>query len=180
MIFQILLSTLKLQGPPRLAFNTNLLLPFTSGKIPDYLQFEPTQAQFESIFLPLKGNTQSYASNAKISIIVEQMFLYMMDENALTSTASLRTTMEAGIKARKSVHGTGRGKKGNPEEEAQGVLLMEASSARLLSLLDMVEMAAGMPPRTLKRKATAAATLLSFASGSSLSAVPTSDTEPDI
>jgi hypothetical protein len=169
---------MKLHGSSRLAFNANLLLPLVTGKMPDYFRFGPTQAQFEGIFLPAKATTQSYASNAKVSIIVEQMFLYMMNEGALTSTDMLRTATEAGIKARESVHGTGRGKRGNAEQEAQAISVLVASSARLLGLVEMLEMAAGKPARTVKRKRKTSA-LLSFTSGSSLSPAPGSETEPD-
>jgi hypothetical protein len=177
-IFQALLSTLNLQGYPRLAFNANLLLPLVSGRMPNYFRVEPTQEQIERIFLPVKGSTQSYVANAKISIILEQIFLYMMNENELTATESLRTAMEVGIKARKSVHGTGRGKRGNAEQEAQAISLIEASSARLLGLLEMVEMAAGKQPRASTRKLRTPA-LRSFTSGSSLSPAPGSETEED-
>jgi hypothetical protein len=177
-LFQVLLSTLRLDGSPRLAFNANLLLPMVSGKMPNYFRVEPTQEQMERIFLPLKGSTQSFVVNAKISIILEQMFLYMMNEDGLGSTESLRTAMEAGIKARKSVLGTGRGKRGNAEQEAQAVVLIEASSGRLLGLLEMIEMAAGKQPRRVARKARTRA-LRSFTSGSSLSPAPGSETETD-
>ena len=178
MLFQVLLSTLKLQGSSRLAFNANLLLPLVSGRMPNYFRFEPTQEQIERILLPIKGSTQSYAANAKISIILEQIFLYMMTEYELTATESLRTAVEVGIQARKSVHGTGRGKRGNAEQEAQAVSLITASSARLLGLLALVEMAADKQPHASTRKLRTPA-LQSFTAGSSLSPAPGSETEPD-
>lgn len=180
-IFQVLLSTLTMPAPLQVAFSANLLLPLVSGKLPDYLQYEPEQDHFEARLLPLKGTTQSFAANAKIALILEQMFIYMMSQDSLTPTNALRKATEAGIQARHSVYGTGKGKKGNAEEEAQAKHLLEASSSRLLGLFDILEISAGKPSQPLKtkRKPSALPVLLSFGSGSPLSSAPDSDTEGD-
>jgi hypothetical protein len=161
--FKVLLSTSKMPGPFQLAFCANLLLPMVSGTLPDYFRYEPTQEHFEKTYLTLKSTNQSYATNAKISLIVEQMVIYMVSQDAFTATDELRKAMEAGIEARHSVYGTGRGKKGNAEE---------ACSERLLGVLELLEMAAG---KALPPVQTTLPTFLSFGSGSSLSPAPESD-----
>lgn len=165
----------------QIAFNVNLLLPLVNRKIPEYFRHEPTQEHLETTLLPLKGTTQSYAANAKISLILEQMFMYMMTCNALTPTDALRQAMETGIAARHSVYGTGRGKRGNAEEEQQSQGLMEASSERLLGLLEVLGISAGKAPQPLKNKGKTGSVpvMLSFGSGSSLSPAPDSDIELD-
>jgi hypothetical protein len=170
--FKVLLSTSKMPGPFQLAFCANLLLPMVSGTLPDYFRYEPTQEHFEKTYLTLKSTNQSYATNAKISLIVEQMVIYMVSQDAFTATDELRKAMEAGIEARHSVYGTGRGKKGNGEEESQSRAVMETCSERLLGVLELLEMAAG---KALPPVQTTLPTFLSFGSGSSLSPAPESD-----
>jgi hypothetical protein len=179
--YQVLLSTSKMPGRLHIAFCANLLHPLISGKPPNYFLYEPTQEDFEARLLPLKGNTQSHAANAKISLVLEQMFMYMFSEDALKSISTLRKAIETGIEARHSVLGTGRGKRGNAGEESQAKELLEASSERLLGLLEVLEMSAGKDPQSLNRKRNAGvgSTLLSFGSGSSLSPAPESETELD-
>lgn len=156
-------------------FLSNLLLPFVSGTLPDYFRFDPTQEHFEEILLPLKGS-QSFAANAKVSLILEQLFMRMMAEDGLKPTKALREAMEVGIQARHNVYGSGRGKRGNAGEEKQAQKLMEASSGRLLGMLEVLEITSGMPPQ--KKADRKVPSFLSFGSGSPLSSAP-SDTEED-
>ncbi|KAF1831751.1 hypothetical protein BDW02DRAFT_649661 [Decorospora gaudefroyi] len=173
--YAVLISTSKMPDRLQIASNANLLHPLISGKPPNYFLYEPTQSDFETKLFPLRGTTQSFALNAKISLVLEQMFMYMVDQDALTPTDKLRKAIETGIEARRGVHGTSRGAKGNPEEETQAKGLMEACAARLLGLLEVLEMAAGMAPQPKGE----AAAFLSFGTGSSLSPAPDSDTEGD-
>lgn len=177
-IFQVLLSTLEMPGHLQVAFNANLLLPLVSGTLPDYLRYDPIQDHFEATLLPLRGTTQSFAANAKVTLILEQMFMYMTSQNALKPTNALRKAMESGIEARNSVYGTGRGKRGNADEEEQAKHLLEASSDRLLGLLEILEISAGKTPQPPKAKGKDNA-VVSFATGSPLSSAPDSDTELD-
>jgi hypothetical protein len=161
------------------AFCNNLLLPLVSGKIPNLLYTEPTQKQFESTLLRLKGTTQSFAVNAKISLIIEQMLLHMTGREMLEATNDLRDAMEFGIQARQSVYGTGRGKKGNAQEEAQAKELLEVCSERILGILEILEMKAGKPPQPLDLKSVPGRAFLSFTSVSSLSDAPGSETDEE-
>jgi hypothetical protein len=180
-IYRVLLSTMKMPGRLQIAFGANLLHPLISGKPPNYFICEPTQEDFESRLLPLKANAQSFAANAKIALILEHMFMYMFSQEAFTSTSTLRKAVETGIEARYGVHGTNRGRKGNAKEEQQAKELMEASSERLLGLLEMLEMTAEKPlhPMNGKRNPGVVSASLSFGSGSSLSPAPESDTGVD-
>ncbi|KAJ8107947.1 hypothetical protein OPT61_g8516 [Boeremia exigua] len=145
-LFHIFLPRLRVPGPMKYVFLADLLLPFVSGTLPNYLHLDPTQEHFESILLPLKGG-QSYAANAKVSLILEQLFILMMAEDGLKPTKALRKAMESGIQARHNVYGSGRGKRGNAGEERQARELMEASSGRLLGMLEVLEVMSGMPSR---------------------------------
>ena len=175
MLFNVFLATLTLPGSMKYMFLANLLLPFVSGTLPDYFRYDPTQEHFESILLPLKGS-QSFAANTKVSLILEQLFMLMMAEDGLKPTTALREAMEIGIQARHNTYGSGRGKRGNAGEEKQARELMEASSARLLGMLEVLEIKSGKPPQKIADRKNSV--FLSFGSGSSLSSAP-SDTEED-
>jgi hypothetical protein len=159
----------------RVAFCANLLLPLVSGKMPDFFRSKPTQQHFESTLLTLRGTTQSFAANAKISLILEQMLIYTMSEEELEATEALRTAMESGIQARQSVYGTGKGRKGNAQEEARAKILLDACSERLLGLLEGLEMKEGRPPQLIQVNMDGSSVFPSFGSGSSLSEAPESD-----
>lgn len=176
MLFNIFLTSLTVPGLMRYMFLANLLLPFVSGTLPDYFRLDPTQEHFEEILLPLKGS-QSFAANAKVSLILEQLFMHMMAEDRLKPTPALREAMETGVKARHDAYGSGRGKRGNAGEEKQARELMEASSGRLLGMLEVLEIVSGMPPQR-KKKGRKTLSFLSFGSGSPLSSAP-SDTEEE-
>jgi hypothetical protein len=175
MHFNILLLTSKMPGLLQVAFCANLLLPLVSRGLPNYFHHEPTQQQFESTLLTLKATKQSFAENAKISLILEQMVIYMMSQDMLVATEALRKAVEYGIEARHSV----KGKKRNAEDEEQAKVLMEACSERLLDLLEVLEMAAGKPPQPLIVSGRNGAVFSSFGSGSPLSSAPDSETDGD-
>ena len=105
------------------------------------------------------------------------MFLYMVSENLLLVNDALRAAVESGIVARQKVYGTSKGKRGNAKEEEQGREIMQATSARLLGMLELLEMAAGVEPQPRKEKARLRSLLSSF--GSSLSSAPGSETDVD-
>lgn len=175
MLFSVYLTTLTVPVHMKYMFLANLLLPFVSGTLPDYFRLDPTQEHFETVLLPLKGS-QSFAANAKVSLILEQLVMLMMAEDSLKPTPALREAMEAGIQARHNVHGSGRGKRGNAGEEKQARELMEVSSGRLFGMLEVLEIMSGMPPQ--KKADRKNLSFLSFASGSPLSSAP-SDTEEE-
>jgi hypothetical protein len=162
-------------GLLRVAFCANLLPPLVSEKIPEYFDYAPTQKEFESTLLLLKGSSQSFVANARISLILEQMVMYMVSEEEFKATTALRTAMEAGIKARTNVYGSGRGKKGNNQEQTQAKMLLDACSERLLGMLELLEMKQGKPPQVLPKDMAGNSMFSSFCSGSSLSEAPESD-----
>lgn len=175
MLFNVFLTTLAMPGPLKVMFLANLLRPFVGGTLPDYFRYDPTQEHFESILLPLHGK-QSFADNAKVSLILEQLFLLMMAQDGLEPTEKLRQAIETGIHARHNAYGSGRGKRGNAGEEKQARALMEASSGRLHAMLEILEVTAGKPPQVKADRNNSS--FLSFGSGSPLSSAP-SDTEED-
>lgn len=95
----------------------------------------------------------------------------MMENQALKPTNALRTSMESGINARLRM----KRKKESSEEEEQAKMLLEGSTKRLLGLLEVLEIAAGMPPQERKRN-NASAMLSSF---DGLSDPPSDMTSPD-
>lgn len=177
--FKVLISTSKLSGPLHVAFCANLLLPLVSGKIPSFLYYEPTQQQLEMTLLTLKGTAQSFAMNAKISLVLEQIFMYMMIQETVKATDALREAMEQGIVARQGVYGSGKGRKGNAKEESQARALLEACSERLLGMLEILEMKEGKPPQPFNVASTDVPALLSFGTGSPLSDAPSTETDGD-
>ncbi|KAF2001831.1 hypothetical protein P154DRAFT_431876 [Amniculicola lignicola CBS 123094] len=182
-IFSTIVSTFHLQPLSRMALNSNLILPMTTTQLPNYSipDLLPNQTHLEVNLLPCRANTQSFATNAKISLVLEEMFMYMMNMKVLEATRSLRKSMEDGIQARQRVHGTGRGKKGNAKEEEQARGLLEQSSERLHGLLEVVEIAAGKQsqPRRKRVKSMSPVFTSSISSAMTLSSPERSDTEED-
>jgi hypothetical protein len=170
-VFSLILSTSQLLGIYQIALNSNLLFPLVSAKVPNYALSEPKQSDFEKSILSARATTQTYEKNAKVSIIVEQMVLFMMENQVLEPTDALRTSMELGINARMRV----KRKKEISAEEEQAKVLLEGTDKRLLGLLEVLEVAAGMPPQERKRN-NASAILSSFGG---LSDPPTDMTSPD-
>lgn len=126
----------------QLALNVTILTPLTSEKYINYTATTPTQQELEKYILPRRAKTYSFAANAKVSLILEQITLYMMDEELLQPTTSLRNCMVTGINERSSV----RGNKSNPKEEEQGETFLMTSSERLCGLLELLEIGAGKTP----------------------------------
>ncbi|KAF2193750.1 hypothetical protein K469DRAFT_734944 [Zopfia rhizophila CBS 207.26] len=162
-LFGLLLSTSQLPQPIQLCLNANLLLPLVSGELPNYTIISPTQEHLERNFLPSGAATNSFAANAKTSLILEQMFMLMMGTKSLTATSSLRKAVEKGIEARDKAYGNATRKKGNQHEEDQSKELMELSKERLLGLLEVLEIEAGKAPQPRRVKP------VSFSASSSLS-----------
>lgn len=175
-IFNVLISTSQLPAISQVALNTNSLLPVTCGKVMKHIYDPPMQSDFESEILILVA-TKSFAPNAKISLLVEQLFIYMLDNDLLEATGRLRVAVEVGIKERQSVYGSGKGRKGNAVEEEQGRIIMHAASERLLGLLEVLELSAGKEPRPRKETSKSLTQFPSF--GSSLSSAPESEAGDD-
>lgn len=170
-VFSLLLSTTQLSEFEQLALNSNLLFPLVSAKVPNYAISAPIQSHFEDMIFPIRATVHTYERNAKVSLLLEQMFMDMMSSNSFQATDRLRKAVEAGIKARMTI----KGKKGNAQEEEQAKSLMEASGERLLGLLEILEVAAGMQPQERKRRSTS---LAQFSSFDTLSSPPSDLSSP--
>ncbi|KAF2110757.1 hypothetical protein BDV96DRAFT_603819 [Lophiotrema nucula] len=166
-LFEVLLSTSSLLPAQQMALNANLLLPLASGQMPDYIRYDPQQSHLEETLLPMRATTHSFAANAKISLILEQMFMLMMRQ--LKATVALRRTMETGVVARSSVHGTGRGKRGNAQEEEQAERILKESHDRLFGLLEVLELSQGMEPQPMAEKSFDSIMTSSMSSAQSMS-----------
>lgn len=175
MVFNVFLSTSRLPALSHIALNANSLLPVASGKALQPIYDSPVQSELESSILTLGGATQSFALNAKVSLLIEQLFIYMLDNDLLEATDRLRAAVEFGIEVRQSVHGSNKGRRGNAAEEEQGSAVMQAASERLLGLLEVLEMSAWKEPQPQKKKSKLLPLFSSF--GSSLSPAP--ESEPD-
>ncbi|ORY14645.1 hypothetical protein BCR34DRAFT_479173 [Clohesyomyces aquaticus] len=146
-IMGLLLSTSQMPADAQLGLKSNLLLPLVSGELPDYTRMEPLPFHLEIYFLPARGTTHSYAANAKISLVVEQMFMHFANAKLLDVTDHLRNSLEAGIEARKQAYGRARAKKRDVREEEQAKVILHESTERLLGMLEVLEIAAGQQPR---------------------------------
>ena len=155
-VLNVLVTTSRLHPADQVAINVTLLTALTSEKYINYTATTPKQEELERFLLPLC--TKSLAANAKVSLILEQIVMYMMDRDLLQPNENLRSAMEIGIKERS----TAKGKKTNLEEEEQGEALLEMSSERLRGLLAVLDTAVGnMPIRESLRKKS----MSSFTSG---------------
>jgi hypothetical protein len=177
-VYNIIVSTLKLPGPLQVSFQHNLLHPLITGSASQHLRYEPTQEHFENKLLLLRGPSQSVIANARIALIVEQLFSHMVGQDALKSTIALRKAVESGIELRHSALQTEKRSKKNAQEIVQSKALMMASSERMLALLEVLEISSGSNPQPWDSDARDPRSL-SFVSGSPLSSAPESDMEED-
>ena len=157
----------------QLGLNSNLLHPLVSTKPPNYAIIqEVNQADFEDTILPARATAQTYEKNAKVGLIVEQMFMYIISTPNFTPTPRLRAAVESGIAARGKI----KGKRSITPQEEQAKALLEASGERLLGLLEVFEISRGLQPQEYKRKSPSHPELASF---DSLSSVPDDLSSPE-
>ncbi|CAI6325437.1 unnamed protein product [Periconia digitata] len=162
--FGVLISTSRLPPAVQFALNGNFLLTYVASEPPNYFLQRPTQNELEEELMPLRATSQSYTHNAKISLILEQMFLSMMKKNWVEWTESLQDAVETGIEARQKVFGSSRGRKGNAKNEETSKAVMEDVSNRLMGLVEILGIAAGREPQTWPRSSNGSP--LSSSSGS--------------
>ncbi|KAJ4359461.1 uncharacterized protein N0V89_000015 [Didymosphaeria variabile] len=149
-VLHLLITTSRLSPADQVALNVTVLTALTAEKYINYTTVAPTQGELERLLLPHRARTQGFADNAKVSLLLEQVFMYMLEPVQLQPTEALRAAVESGIKERNSV----KGMKENPNEEEVGRALLVTSSERLRGLLELLELMTGeMPVRESPRKA---------------------------
>jgi hypothetical protein len=102
-----------------------------------------TQEILEKCYLPFTATTSSIADNAKVSILVENLFRVFLKSCQVYHTPNLDAAIERGILARENKTKSGKRRRENStlkkEEESDRVWL-EASGERLRSLLEWVRL----------------------------------------
>lgn len=97
------------------------------------------QDDLECCYLPFAANTSSVADNAKLSILVENLFRRYVKEEGCAYTEGLRRAVEKGIEARENkVKGTRRKISRTEEVDDENMVWLRGSSQRLRSLLAFV------------------------------------------
>ncbi|KAL1594625.1 hypothetical protein SLS60_010386 [Paraconiothyrium brasiliense] len=148
-LLHLLITTSRLSSADQVALNVTVLTALSTEKYINYTNATPTQGELERLLLPQRARTHSFADNAKVSLLLEQVFMNMMEPVQLQPTEALRAAVESGIKERNSV----KGRKENPDEEEVGEASLVTSSERLRGLVDVLEMMTGeMPVRESPRK----------------------------
>ncbi|KAF2458597.1 hypothetical protein BDY21DRAFT_340728 [Lineolata rhizophorae] len=123
--------------PPLVAYHKALLVtqlvPLLDGA-PCIL--EPAQAELEKHYVSMAAHSFSFADNARVSLLVEQLLLAAMIDSGLLSTEKLTAAVKAGVDARKEkARPDGRrGEKSVVDKEAKAVL--KDSGSRILWLLN--------------------------------------------
>ncbi|OAG12419.1 uncharacterized protein CC84DRAFT_1079705 [Paraphaeosphaeria sporulosa] len=147
-VLNLLITTSRLSPADQVALNVTIFSALTSEKYINYTNRMPTQNEFEQLLLPYRARTQSFAENAKVSLVLEQIFMSMMEPLRLEPTKALRKSVEVGIKERSNV----KGRKENVEEDAGEEVLM-TSSKRLHGLVQVLSVLKGaIPIRESPRK----------------------------
>jgi hypothetical protein len=149
-VLHLLITTSQLSPEDQVALNVSIFTALTSKDYIDYTQTTPMQSELEQLLLPHRARSQSFAENAKVSLILEQVFMSMMEPLHLEYSTTLRGAVEHGIKERSNV----KGKKDNLGEDKVGEALLMKSSERLRGLVEMLEMLwrGKMPTRDSPRK----------------------------
>lgn len=104
------------------------------------------QAVIEGCFLPFPANTSSVADNAKVSILVENVFRFFIGMCTVHHTPSLNEAIESGIKARESKAKGDKKKKGRgvaAQEDEEAWEFLESSGERLRTLGEWVDANSG-------------------------------------
>ncbi|KAF9741116.1 hypothetical protein PMIN06_008345 [Paraphaeosphaeria minitans] len=147
-VLNLLITTSRLSSADQVALNVTIFTALTSQNYINYTYRMPTQNEFELLLLPYRARTQSFAENAKVSLILEQVFMSMMEPLRLELTKALRDSMDIGIKERSNV----KGRKDDLEEDAGEEVLM-TSSKRLYGLVQILNaLTASMPIRESPQK----------------------------
>lgn len=135
-ILNLLTTTSRLSLDDRVVLNVTVLTALTSERYINYTVATPKQDELEQFLLPHRARKQGFADNAKVSLLLEQLLMYMMERDLLRSTEALNEAVEAGIAERSKV----KGKRDHMEEEEVGEMLLDASSERLRGLLKLLSM----------------------------------------
>jgi hypothetical protein len=101
-----------------------------------------SQDILERCLLPFPANTSSVEDNAKVSILVENLFRLFLKTCECYHTPSLDTAIEKGILARETKAKGDKRRKGNgakSKREDSDLVWLKASGERLRSLLSLVE-----------------------------------------
>ncbi|TKA30784.1 hypothetical protein B0A50_02504 [Salinomyces thailandicus] len=118
-----------------------LLRPLLASAAPAYDRDALTQTDFETHYAPYPANTTSATDNAKVSLLIEDLFRLLWRTGGLIYTDALRGVVEDGIKARKdklAFDGRKKTKDRKKEDEDAGTI-MDCSAQRMLVLLDMIK-----------------------------------------
>jgi hypothetical protein len=135
-VLHLLITTSQLFPADQVALNVSLFTALTCENYIDYTQTTPMQDELEQLLLPHRARSQSFAENAKVSLLLEQVFMSMMESLHLQYRTALLAAVERGVNERSNV----KGKKHNLFEEEVGEALLTTSSERLRSLVQMLKM----------------------------------------
>lgn len=139
--FSVLISNAFMDPPNQVCFLINLLLPLTGASPPSKGIFNVTQEQMVQDFIPRAASAYSTVDNAKVSIVLESLFMSMMQANGIEPTEELGAAVEEGVRARKAkATGDARRKgKGTTGDESDARRELDLSSERLMALLEVIE-----------------------------------------
>lgn len=130
-----------LESDAQASLNLTLLRPLISSDAPMYNADKMRQAEFEQHFLPYPANYTNYVENARVSVLVEGLLRLLVQYADVQVTASLRSKLKEGIKARKEKAKLGTRRKGLEKEAEADVAatILELSSARMLVVVDAAD-----------------------------------------
>lgn len=141
-VLHVLTTTSRLLPDEQLALNTTLATTLASTKYTIYTDSPPTQPELEESLLPLSSGKYDITASAKISLLLEQVVMSMIDKDLLETNQSLRDAVEDGIEQRIGV----KARKNKTDEEDQSKVLLERSSERLRGLLELLNTATDKAP----------------------------------
>lgn len=120
--------------------NQTLLRPIISHEAPKFNSGSMMQAELEKHFLPFAANQSSVEENAKVSVLVESLFVMLWRHGGLEATASLHKMVKQGIDARKKKASfDGRKKTGRKKEQDYMKLMLDVSAGNIAELLGVIQ-----------------------------------------
>ena len=126
--------------PEKVSLWTNTLLPLLPSPPASSNNFMVNQTQLQQIFVPFAASSSGNVDNAKMALLVEHLVFAFYVAGEITPTKEFGDAIEKGIDARKQrANWDARKKNRGGVTEADAKEVLEMSSQRLLTLLEIIE-----------------------------------------
>lgn len=138
-IFTVLIRTSLLPATSQCILAANTLLLLLPNSPPTYNFTPPSQDEWEEYFFPYAANKHSFADNAKVNVLLQQVI-----QNTMSEVKWRKSWVEAVLKGVEARHKKGRGQHkagggGLTSDEIPAQKILEETEKALFLLMQCVE-----------------------------------------